>query len=865
MTAPHQGAEDAASPPRRAIGAPHEALRRPWLCGLAVSLVTLLAAPSAGATTLTRGPYLQLLTPRSVTIVWNTDTPAACSLAIRPADGTGGSVIQGGGTDTVCAIAVDGLGSGTSYAYTPRADDVPLGDESLFRTDDPNRSRYTFLVLGDSGSGGHDQLSVRDAMLKTPVDFLIHTGDMIYEDGLPEDFNPEFFNPYRELLRHYVFWPTLGNHDVHTDDGAPWRAAFYTPANNPSANENYYSFDFGTAHVAVLNSNNLTNPGSPQYLFLDQDLAASTALWKFVVFHYPAYSSGFHGSNLTIQANLLPLFDKYGVDIVLTGHDHDYERTRPLMDNKPAVPGTGTVYIVTGGGGKDARPVGSNWFTAYSESVVHFTRVTIDGTTLIEQMIREDGTVGDSMMLVKGAPPPLPRCGDDLVNQPGEQCDGADHPACPGACLPDCTCAPVCGDGHADPPTEACDGSDDAACPGLCLSDCRCGDPSRFMTLVPVADTFIDAVDRAVAWDHGIAPLLSVNQRAAFAYLKFDVPSLPGPVTAARLTVVANSASPDGGTIYPVRDSSWPEGNQTGLGATSAAGPGLKWVDVDTDGNGVVDLRDTSPYVPDFTDAVGGIGAVVVGGTYSADVTPAFRGGPGTYTLTIKNDSQNGTLYFSRETSQGPELRLELGAPGITSTTTTTSTTAPVPTTSTTTAETATSTTTSSTTTSEPPTTSTTSTSLPLATTTTLPGCDPNVPSSCDDGDACTADACDADGQCHHVAVVGLDGVSCRVETLADALQGVSPADVGSARVRRQLAARVRAVRAALLAARSTRGRRAADDLARTQRLLAGLGRQVDRLERQGTLARPVADRMLALTASAERELRPLRGARDTK
>ena len=138
MTAPHQGAEDAASPPRRAIGAPHEALRRPWLCGLAVSLVTLLAAPSAGATTLTRGPYLQLLTPRSVTIVWNTDTAAACSLALRPPAGSG-TEIQGA-TDTVCAIPVDGLTAGTDYAYRPLADGVPLGDESVFRTDDPSRS-----------------------------------------------------------------------------------------------------------------------------------------------------------------------------------------------------------------------------------------------------------------------------------------------------------------------------------------------------------------------------------------------------------------------------------------------------------------------------------------------------------------------------------------------------------------------------------------------------------------------------------------------------------------------------------------------------------------------------------------------------
>src|SRR5438445_214185 len=150
--------------------------------------------------------------------------------------------------------------------------------------------------------------------------------------------------------------------------------------------------------------------------------------------------------------------------------------------------------------------------------------------------------------------------------------------------------------------------------------------------------------------------------------------------------------------------------------ATAASGLGLKWVDVDSDGNGVVDIRDTSPYVPDFTDPVGGIGPVGSGGTYSADVTPAFQRGAGTYTLSIKNDSQNGTLYFSRETGQGPELRLELAAsattstttPGSATTTTTTSTKPPTSTTSTTVPKTTTSTT-SSTTTSEPPATSTTS------------------------------------------------------------------------------------------------------------------------------------------------------------
>src|SRR5262249_1821281 len=90
----------------------------------------------------------------------------------------------------------------------------------------------------------------------------------------------------------------------------------------------------GNAHVAVIDSDESTSPGSPQYLFLDQDLGTSTAQWKFVAFHHTIYSTGAHGSNLPIQANLAPLFDAHGVDIVFMGHDHDYERTSPLRANQ---------------------------------------------------------------------------------------------------------------------------------------------------------------------------------------------------------------------------------------------------------------------------------------------------------------------------------------------------------------------------------------------------------------------------------------------------------------------------------------------------------------------------------------------------
>src|SRR6185436_18784035 len=167
---------------------------------------------------------------------WNTDASAACSLAIRPVGGT--TSIVNGGSGKVCAVTVTGLTPGTTYGYTPRAAGVSLTDETVFVTDHPDRP-YGFLVFGDSGSGGTKQRILSERMLATSADFALHTGDMVYEDGAPEDFNPKFFHPYRDLIARMVLWPTLGNHDVHTATGQPWRDAFWTPANNPAGTENY--------------------------------------------------------------------------------------------------------------------------------------------------------------------------------------------------------------------------------------------------------------------------------------------------------------------------------------------------------------------------------------------------------------------------------------------------------------------------------------------------------------------------------------------------------------------------------------------------------------------------------------------------
>src|SRR4051794_27805490 len=101
---------------------------------IALLALSLLARPAGAAVTLARGPYLQLLTTHSVTVVWDTSTPAACSLAIRALGGSP-TVIKGP-TATVCAIAVEGLEPGTRYGYVPRANGVALASESVFDADD---------------------------------------------------------------------------------------------------------------------------------------------------------------------------------------------------------------------------------------------------------------------------------------------------------------------------------------------------------------------------------------------------------------------------------------------------------------------------------------------------------------------------------------------------------------------------------------------------------------------------------------------------------------------------------------------------------------------------------------------------------
>lgn len=200
-----------------------------------------------------------------------------------------------------------------------------------------NKNSVRFAVIGDNGTGRSYEYEVAREMEryheKFPFDFVIMLGDNIYGRHSPEDFVRKFQEPYKPLLSQGVkFYASLGNHDRRNE-------RFYKFFNMNG--RNYYTFKKGNTRFFALDSNYM-NP--EQIEWLQNQLKASNEQWKICFFHHPLYSDAeYHGPDLDLRAQLVPLFDKYGVSVVFSGHDHVYERIKPQ---------NGTHYFVMGSSGQ---------------------------------------------------------------------------------------------------------------------------------------------------------------------------------------------------------------------------------------------------------------------------------------------------------------------------------------------------------------------------------------------------------------------------------------------------------------------------------------------------------------------------------
>ncbi len=251
----------------------------------------------------------------------------------------------------------------TAYFYAIDVDGLRLigGDElHTVRTSPPREASrpLRFWVVGDTGSGNDLQRMSFQAMQEVvaatgrPVDASLHLGDMAYNDGADWEFQAHFFDIYARMLRHTVTWPTMGNHEGHTASGVsargPYFDAYVLPKHGeaggaPSGTESYYAFDYGPIHFVCLNSHDLDrSPHGVMAQWLREDLNRVQSPWLIAFFHHPPYSKGTHDSDREYQlaemrTHIMPILEAYGVDLVLAGHSHTYERSM-LIDGAYATP-----------------------------------------------------------------------------------------------------------------------------------------------------------------------------------------------------------------------------------------------------------------------------------------------------------------------------------------------------------------------------------------------------------------------------------------------------------------------------------------------------------------------------------------------
>lgn len=417
----------------------------------------LVTGTGTSTSPLARGPYLQTMTTNSVTLRWRTTTPLPSLVAY----GTSAQQLTGQAGDstpkTEHAVTIGGLDANTRYFYALMngAESISGGADHSFVTFPVSAKPTRLWAIGDSGSATPQARAVYDQYLAMAgsrhTDVWLMLGDNAYGVGTDAEYQQAVFDMYPELLRQTAVWSTMGNHETYSNDPNGQHAYFnifnFPTAGQaggvPSGTEHYYSFDHGNIHIICLDSEESgRTPGSPMLTWLEQDLAANTKDWTIAMWHSPPYTKGSHDSDNTfdstgrmqdMRANIVPILESHGVDLVLCGHSHNYERSF-LMEGHYGFSDTltpamfvdagsgrvdetgayekpisgpnanrGTVYIVAGSSGWATFVTGRHpvMHTALLEmgSLV----LDIDGDRLDAKFLRETGTIDDYFTILKTA------------------------------------------------------------------------------------------------------------------------------------------------------------------------------------------------------------------------------------------------------------------------------------------------------------------------------------------------------------------------------------------------------------------------------------------------------------------------------
>ena len=422
-------------------------------------LCLFLWSPPASSQTLTRAPYLQMGTATSQTVRWRTDlaTDSRLQFGITPAALT--RTVDVPAVTTEHIVTISGLLPATRYYYSVGSTTARLagGDSAhYFFTAPANAASDPFRVwvLGDAGTAGPTgvnagQTAVRDAYAAFNgtryTNLILMLGDNAYYTGTDAEYQNAVFNMYGSFLRQSNLWSTIGNHDTAQAstvdvDSLPYFGIFSFPTGGEagglaSGTEKYYSFNIGNVHFVCLDSmTSERSPGGAMLTWLNADLAANRQKWTVAFWHHPPYSKGSHDSDtesqlVEMRRNAVPILERHGVDLVLSGHSHSYERsyligghygTSATWDPASMLKNGGSgqaggsgaylkyanaaqraVFAVTGSAGQLGGGALNHPAMFVSLNVLGSMALDFSGNRLDARFIRETGAVADSFSIVK--------------------------------------------------------------------------------------------------------------------------------------------------------------------------------------------------------------------------------------------------------------------------------------------------------------------------------------------------------------------------------------------------------------------------------------------------------------------------------
>ncbi len=435
-----------------------------------VSFNLELKANIANAVNITRGPYLNMATQNSVHIRWRTSSASNSIVNYGTIDGILSSSVTDATLTTEHDVMITGLLPDTKYYYSvgnssPAAQTLNAGSDYYFYTLPVKGTERVARIwaMGDCGNNSSNQRNVRNSYMSymgsNHTDVLLLLGDNAYNAGTDAEYTNNFYPIYQDsLLRNVILWPAPGNHDYanngtrQNDHVIPYYDMFTLPTAGESGGiasgtEAFYSFDFANIHFLSLdsygkesNTYRIWDTLGPQAVWVKNDLAANTQKWTIAYWHHPPYTLGSHSSEseadlIAIRQNFIRILERMGVDLILCGHSHVYERSYLLnghygntasfslatkavssstakYDNssnscpyvKKSPLSLGTVYVVAGsagqlGGQQVGWPLSEMTYSNNTEG--GGLALTVSGNRLDAEWVCNDGIVRDRFTMMK--------------------------------------------------------------------------------------------------------------------------------------------------------------------------------------------------------------------------------------------------------------------------------------------------------------------------------------------------------------------------------------------------------------------------------------------------------------------------------